>query len=73
VVGSYAPADRELRLSGHLWAENRERLPGRVFLYEEQLGAGRVIAFTEDPNFRAFWRGANRLFLNAVLVSPAAP
>jgi hypothetical protein len=73
VVGSYAPADRELRLSGHLWAENRERLPGSVFLYEEQLGAGRVIAFTEDPNFRAFWRGANRLFLNAVLVSPAAP
>jgi hypothetical protein len=26
-----------------------------------------------DPNFRGYWRGANRLFLNAVLLGPMAP
>jgi hypothetical protein len=29
-----------------------------------------VIAFTEDPNFRAIVDSANRLLLNAVLVGP---
>ncbi len=66
-------ADEGLRLSGHLWAESEARLPGAAFLYEERVGAGRVIAFAEDPNFRGYWRGANRLFLNAVVVGPSAP
>ena len=34
---------------------------------------GRVVVFTEDPNFRAYWRGAQRLFLNAVVLGPSAP
>ncbi len=71
-VAAYAPADR-LRLSGHLWPESRERLPGALFLYEERIGRGRVIAFAEDPSFRAYWRGSDRLFLNAVVLGPSAP
>jgi hypothetical protein len=72
VVGRYAEAE-SLRMAGHLWPESAERLPETVFLYEERLGRGRVILFAEDPNFRAYWRGANRLFLNAVVLSPSAP
>ncbi|MDX1579586.1 MAG: hypothetical protein R3266_13965, partial [Gemmatimonadota bacterium] len=76
--GSRRPAVRlapseDLRLSGHLWTESEERLGDAVFLYEQRVGAGRVIAFAEDPNFRGFWRGVDRLFLNAVLVGPSAP
>jgi hypothetical protein len=70
-AGRYARAG--LRLSGHVWPETLARLPDTVFAYEERVGAGRVIAFAEDPNFRAFWRGANRLFLNAVILGPSAP
>ena len=33
----------------------------------------RVIAFAEDPNYRGFHRGLNRLFLNAVVLGPSAP
>lgn len=62
-----------LKLSGHLWPESLERLPGAVFAYEERVGRGRVIVFAEDVNFRGYWRGANRLFLNAVVVGPSAP
>jgi len=72
VVARYAEGDR-LRISGHLWPESLERLPGSVFAYEEKIDLGRVILFTEDLNFRAYWRGSDRLFLNAVLLGPSAP
>jgi hypothetical protein len=61
------------KIAGHAWQENLERTPGSVFLYEERVGRGRVIAFAEDVNFRGYWRGANRLFLNAVILGPSAP
>ncbi|MGD2115883.1 MAG: hypothetical protein PVG07_12560, partial [Acidobacteriota bacterium] len=66
-------AERPLLLSGHAWPESLERLPGAVFAYDERVGRGRVIAFAEDVNFRGYWRGADRLFLNAVVLGPAAP
>lgn len=61
------------RIAGHAWAESDERLPDATVLYEERAGSGRVIMFAEDPNFRGYWRGADRLFLNAVLIGPSAP
>ena len=74
VVARYAPADGgALLLSGHAWPESLERLPGAVFAYEERVGRGRVVAFAEDVNFRGFWRGADRMFLNAVVLGPSAP
>jgi hypothetical protein len=72
VVARYA-ATEGLTLSGHAWDESLERLGGAVAVYEQRVGAGRVVAFPQDPNFRGFWRGANRLFLNAVVVGPSAP
>lgn len=66
-------ADGQSKISGHAWQENLERTPGTVFAYEERVGSGRVIAFAEDINFRGYWRGANRLFLNAVILGPSAP
>ena len=62
-----------VRLAGHAWEESLERLPGAVLVYEERVGDGRVVAFAEDPNFRGYWRGADRLFLNAVILGPSAP
>ncbi len=59
-------------LSGHAWQETLDRLPETVFAYEQRVGGGRVIAFTEDVNYRAYWRGANRMFLNAVILGPSA-
>jgi hypothetical protein len=72
VVASFAPTP-EFHLAGHLWPETVTRLPGAVFVYEERVGRGRVIAFAEDVNFRGYWRGADRLFLNAVVLGPSAP
>lgn len=72
-VGRLAADSTQLRMAGVLWPEAVARLTASVFLYEERVGRGRVIAFAEDPNYRGFWRGADRLFLNAVVVGPSAP
>ncbi|TVR63836.1 MAG: hypothetical protein EA422_08285 [Gemmatimonadales bacterium] len=71
VVGTFASDD--LNMSGHAWPETLERAPGTVFAYEERIGSGRVIAFSEDVNFRGYWRGGQRLFLNAAVLGPSAP
>ena len=72
VVASLPPGV-DSKMSGHTWKESDERLPGAVLVYEQRSGRGRVIAFAEDVNFRAFWRGTNRMFLNAVILGPNAP
>ena len=67
VVLRYAPENR-LRISGYLWPEVPARLAGTPYLWTERVGAGRVIAFAGDPNFRDMWRGLLPLFGNAVLL-----
>lgn len=71
VIGTFAAEDP--LISGHAWPETLERIAGSVWAYEERTGSGRVIAFSEDMNFRSFWRGGQRLFLNAVVFGPSAP
>jgi hypothetical protein len=70
VVIRYAPVER-LRLAGYLWPEVPERLADTPYLWTEQVGRGRVIGFTADPNFRDLWRGLYPLFANAVLLGPS--
>jgi hypothetical protein len=71
VVGTLAEEDA--RVSGHAWPETLDRIGGAVFAYEERIGQGRVVALAEDVNFRSYSRGAQRLFLNAVVLGPSAP
>ena len=63
----YADEDR-LRLAGFVWPEVPARVAGTPYLWTERVGAGRVIGFTGDPNFRAMWRGLLPLFANAVFL-----
>ena len=35
------------------------------------VGQGIVISFTDDPNFRAFWYGTNKLFMNSLFFGQA--
>jgi hypothetical protein len=72
VVARYGELSPERREGGGAWVQGAERLAGAVYVYHERVDRGRVVAFADDPNFRAQARGANRLFLNAVLVSSSA-
>jgi hypothetical protein len=69
-VGVYADADR-LAVSGIVWKENKDSYAQKAFLMDEPLGAGHVIAFAEEPNFRAYAQASELLFMNAVLLGPA--
>ncbi len=67
-VGIYA---KKPRMSGYMSKENEQRIEGTAFLVNEQIGSGNVVLFADDPNFRLFWDGLNKLFLNSVLIMPS--
>jgi len=52
--------------SGYISERNLERLAGSASVLVTSLGSGRVILMVDDPNFRAFWYGTNKLFANSV-------
>jgi hypothetical protein len=66
-VGVYQKSE-QLLASGIIWDESRKQVAQKSYLVEQPLGRGRVIAFAEDPNGRAFAEGSQLLFLNAVLL-----
>jgi hypothetical protein len=69
-VGVYAPRDRVLA-AGLAWNEAQQQLAQKAYLIDQPTGRGRVIAFAEDPNYRAFVETTELLFMNAVLLGPA--
>ena len=56
--------------SGIVWEESRPQLANKAFLLHEPVGAGQIIAFAEDPNYRAYTEATQLLFMNAVLLGP---
>ena len=60
----------QLRLSGLLWPEARDRLANTAYATVESLGQGQVILFAADPTFRTWLPGMQRLFFKAVLLGP---
>jgi hypothetical protein len=58
-------------LSGYLSTNHQELAPGAAAVVAQCYGRGRVILVMDNPNFRAFWLGSSRLFLNAVFFGDA--
>ncbi|NHE59126.1 M14 family metallopeptidase [Cyclobacterium plantarum] len=52
--------------SGYVHPENLEMIKNNGVIQVSAMGSGRTIGFVDNPNFRAFWFGTNKLFLNAV-------
>ena len=53
-------------LSGYISKENMKELKNTVPFKVQRLGKGKVIVFTDNTNFRAFWYGTNKLMMNAI-------
>jgi hypothetical protein len=53
-------------LNGYISEENVEKLKGTSAVTVSGVGRGKVISFTDNTNFRAFWYGTNRLLMNAI-------
>ncbi len=53
-------------LSGYISEENQELIKNTVPFKVNRMGKGRVVLFTDNTNFRAFWYGTNKLLMNAI-------
>jgi hypothetical protein len=69
LVGRYG-APRELALSGLIWPEAVGYVADTAYMIRETLGAGQIVLFANDPVFRGYSLGTQRLFMNAVFLGP---
>lgn len=67
-VGRYSAAPL---LSGYISEEKLEQVPGSAAITARNMGGGSIVAFMDNPNFRAFWYGSNGLFMNAIFFGDA--
>ncbi len=52
--------------SGWVSKENGDVIKNSAAVIVNTVGAGRVINIADNPNFRAFWLGGSKLFMNAI-------
>lgn len=85
-VGVYRPAETDaatlnwapvpdgqalqVRMSGLLWPEARDRIASSAWVTRESIGRGQVILFASAPAFRAAQLGAMRVLENALVLGP---
>jgi len=55
-------------VGGYLHPETARKVRNSAAILVSQEGRGRVILFSDNPNFRGTWYGTNRLFLNALFL-----
>lgn len=53
-------------IAGYISSNNHKALGGSAAISVSSYGSGRIITFADNPNFRAFWYGTNKLFLNSI-------
>ena len=52
--------------SGYLHPSNLPGVQESAVIRVSGQGRGRIIGFADNPNFRAFWFGTNKLFMNSI-------
>ena len=52
--------------SGYVPAEKLPLINDSAAIVVSAMGQGMIVSFTDDPNFRGFWYGTNKLFLNSL-------
>jgi len=52
--------------SGWVSKENTDAIKNSAAVVVNTVGSGRVISIADNPNFRAFWLGGTKLFMNAI-------
>ena len=53
-------------IGGYLHPLSAKKIKNSAAIIVAQEGEGRMIMFTDNPNFRGTWYGTNKLFLNAL-------
>lgn len=53
-------------IAGYVHPKNETLIKNSPAVITQTLGAGKIILMSENPNFRAFWYGTNKIFLNTL-------
>lgn len=53
-------------VNGYASKENIKKVSNSAAVLLSQTGAGQVVLFADDPTYRSYWLGTNRLFLNSI-------
>ena len=56
-------------IAGYMSQENQDQLANCAAVVVGKHGSGKVIAFADNPVFRGYWYGTNKLFANALFFS----
>ena len=54
-------------MSGYISSKNLDSIKESAAIIVNGKGKGTVISIVDNPNFRGYWYGANKLFMNAIL------
>ncbi|MEQ8767773.1 MAG: M14 family metallopeptidase [Planctomycetota bacterium] len=57
-------------LAGYSSQQSQGEIAGTAAVIATRSGGGVVIQLADGPNFRAFWHGTNKLFMNSLFFSP---
>ena len=57
-------------VSGYVSRKNLAYIRNSAAILAANAGNGRVILFADNPNFRNYWHGTSRVFLNALFFGP---
>lgn len=52
--------------AGYVYPYNLEQIRNSGAIQVAGLGSGKIIGYVDNPNFRAFWFGTNKLFMNGI-------
>lgn len=69
---SYATVAKYLAapyVGGYVSKQNISKIANTAAILVSQEGAGKVILFADDPSYRSYWHGTDRLLLNALFFS----
>ena len=58
--------EKESLMSGYIFEPYLDVINGSAGVITSSRGRGQVISIMDNPNFRGFWFGTNRLFMNAI-------
>ncbi len=62
-------AEKDVLVSGYCWPETLKLLPGKPAVMHQRFGRGHIVAFADDPTYRAYSPTLVRMFYNAVFAS----
>ncbi len=57
-------------INGYSSKNNIARVANSAAILLSPNGSGEVVLFADDPTYRSYWLGTNRLFLNAIFFAP---